>query len=380
MEEKQESVNDLSELGMESMEDIEFLKSLSEEIEDTDVDESTDRPTDDVDEIEKKDSDFVKPEPEIEEEEEQEEIVADSKKQETSTPSKNISDKLFSFASVLKEEGVLTSLTNDDKIESTEDLIEVIRKQIRENEFAGLNENQKKYLKILENGLPEEDFFKAEKQVTDLSKITKEKLEEDGDLRRQLIVDDFISKGLSKEKAEKFADISIDSGEDLDYALEALETKKNRIKEQEENKIKQRELQIENLKKQQKETFEKIKKSVFDESKEIIPGIKFNKTVANKVFENMTKPAGYTEDGRPMNALAKARMDNPEEFDQKLNTLFVLTKGFTDFTKFKNNSKTSAVKEFEDKLEINTLKKDNTGMSITDSDFAKELQSINKYF
>lgn len=264
------------------------------------------------------------------------------------------SSLLFSFASTLVEDGVLPSLDlNEDKIKTTADLIEAIRTEIKSNEFADLTPVQKEAVIALRNGISLETFVGRKQQEASYEAITSSHLEEDLELRKQLIKQDFLSKGYSEDKAEKFVQRSLDLGEDLDDAREALEAQKQLVKLQterdiENNKQKEAEAAAEYAKQ-----VEQLKNTVYNESAEIIPGMKFNKNIADQVYESMTKIVDEVQ-GQPINKLMRDRMKDPVGFEHKLHYLYTVTKGFTDFTKLTRNEKTKAVKTFEENLKLNT--------------------------
>lgn len=267
----------------------------------------------------------------------------------TDNNSQPSAEHLTLFASALAEEGVL-SLDEDDKIESFDDLAKVVEKTIRQNELAGLTPTQREYLKAIENGITHNEFVQTQQKIADVSNIKEETVKENEDLQKQLIAEDFISKGYSKEKAEKLAQRSFDLGENEADALEALKAKQESVLKEKEALEKQRAEDLKNQEKQVKETLEKVKKQVFDEKSEVIPGFKFNKKVAEEVYKSMTQPIDYAENGQPISRSQKLRMDNPIDFEHKLNYLLVMTKDFTDFSAFDNTNKTKKSKQFLDKL------------------------------
>jgi hypothetical protein len=273
----------------------------------------------------------------------------DSDEEQTSQPS-----LYSSLAKVLQEEGVLPSLDSTKKIKTVEDLVEAFKEEIKANEFADLTEEQKQYLKAVRSGVPVEEFAPKQSMLQNLKSITQDELSSNEDLRKQLIYQDFILKGYSPEKAEKYTKRSIDIGEDESDALEALGS----IIEIQEKQIQLELQQAEELKKskleQQQQQLASFKKYLTD-TKEFIPGVKMNPKIAEKVFEQAIKPIAQADNGQPLNALQKARLDNPIEFEAKLNYLFYITKGFEDFSKIAVSQKTKAVKELDDLVKGNTF-------------------------
>lgn len=255
------------------------------------------------------------------------------------------------FALALSEEGLI-SLNEDDKIESFVDLKNIIARTIKENEFSGLTDNQRTYLESLRNGIPEEQVISSLKNIENYSKITESQLEEDTDLRLELITQDFLSKGYDKVKAEKLAKRSVEIGEDLEDSKEALDTLKkteaNRLKHLNDQKVKESQL----LQKQYEDTLTKMKDNI-EKTESIIPGIPMNDRIKKELFDNMTKAVDYDDAGNPLNALGAALKKDRENLEIKLNYLFTVTKGLTDFSVLKNSTKSSVIKTLEEQLATN---------------------------
>jgi len=260
-----------------------------------------------------------------------------------------------SFAKYLAEEGVLASFDLEkDKIENAEDLKKFISEQIKQSEYADLTEEQKQYLNAVRSGVNAQEFAQKQSVIQQLKSVTPELLEENQELRKNLIAADFEGKGLTREKALKLAQRSIDIGEDIEDAKEALQglTLAEEAKMQQEIERKQIEAQ-ENLKKQN-EDLEKFKKFVYD-SKEIIPGVKINSKIAEAVIKQALEPVHKLPNGAQVNAVYKARNEDPIGFEAKLNYLFYVTKGFSDFSKIATSQKSKATKELDDFVKGNTF-------------------------
>jgi hypothetical protein len=256
-----------------------------------------------------------------------------------------------SLTSALVEEGAL-SLEEEalENVKSSEDFINVFKEEIN-----------KKVKAALEEKLPKQEnteIQQAEANLNQYKQVNEQILTQEGDngvkLRTALIARDYMNSGMSQEKALKLAERSIDLGEDLDDAREALksvtafeESRINHIKEKL-NFSKQQEAQ----KEQQK--LEDIKNMITN-SEEIIPGVKFNSRTKDKVFDNMTAIEEYTSTGAPINSFLK-RMSEDDEFRVKVHYLDVITEGFTKWDKIKRSQKSKAVKELEQAVNQEHLK------------------------
>jgi len=87
---------------------------------------------------------------------------------------------LTTLASNLHKAGILSELTDDELtgIASEDKLYEAIQKQIKANEYSSLTEDQKLYLKAIENGIPEEDFVTNRRHANYFKNIDDDKLAE----------------------------------------------------------------------------------------------------------------------------------------------------------------------------------------------------------
>lgn len=260
-----------------------------------------------------------------------------------------------SFASALQSEGLLASLDLEKtEIKDVNDLIGAVKQEIQSNEYKDLNEDQKQYLTALREGVPVEEFKEAKSVEAQLLAIKPEQLEAEPELRKAVLVQDFIDNGATPERAESFAEMLVKEGKDVEEAGKALtsvqaaaqkEVQKQIEKAQEANKAKTKE--IENYTKG-------IDKGV-DDTTEIIEGMVINEKLKSTIKNSILKPVDSLPDGTQINALQKDRLDNPVEFDIKLHYMYNITKGFTDFSALTNKAKTNAVNDFDALLKGNTF-------------------------
>lgn len=255
------------------------------------------------------------------------------------------------FASTLHAEGVI-DLEEGQTIETEKELIAAWRKSVASNELADLNEDQRTYVEAIRNGIPEEEIKQNFNNIKALNGVTAESLKNNEELRKTLIAQDFIAKGIDAAKANELATRSIELGTDSEDATEALQslkliegsriTKENArlAKEKEENSAKEL------------DRISKLKTTIL-EKEEFIPNLKINSTTKDKIFKNMTEVVDYDDKGNGINAITKARLKDPENFEMMESMLYTITKGFTDFSKLTNNAKTTSVSELEKSLKTN---------------------------
>ena len=263
------------------------------------------------------------------------------------------SSPLTSLTSALREDGVLSSLSDDEinDIKSGKDLIKVIRKQMEDNEYSDLSQDQQNYLNAIRKGVPDEEYRQAKKTVDQLSTLNSDDLESDeaDEFRRQVLVQDFLSKGFDEEEANKFATRSAELGEDVEDSKKAL----SRIQQTQQEKLdglakdaeKANQQNVENYNKRVNELKVKV-----NNTKEILPNISINENTQGKVFDLMTKTAGYDRNNNPVNAVVKNMMED-QEYLVKLNYLHVLTDGFKDFNALTGTVGSSAVHKLDKALQ-----------------------------
>jgi hypothetical protein len=294
---------------------------------------------------------------EVQEEEEEEEIKETSEepssdKEHSPQKSKSkTSSPLTPYAQLLVDEGVLPNL-DVKTFDGTADAL----KEAMINEIVGavdgykesLPERIKNLINNYEDGVPFEKLLQLDRSEMEISKVTPETIEDDVTLQKKLVTD-YLKRTtkFSETKIAKVVNDYEDKGELEDEAKSSYDELKSMIEAEKANEVKaiasQRKAEEENRKRELVALQEKVKTTT-----EIIPGMKLNDKVKNNVFASMTTPVGYDQNGRAVNRIVAARMENPVEFEMKLHYLFEITKGFTDFTKLAEKGKKDATKQFEE--------------------------------
>lgn len=250
----------------------------------------------------------------------------DSSKDNGSSPNSNF---YYSIASALVEDGVLPDLDEEfiKGIKSPEDLAEAIDKQVN----ARLDETQKRISAALNAELEPDEIRQYEAVLGNLEKITEDSIKDESEkgenLRKQLIFQDLINRGFSKERAAREVKKSFDSGSDIEDAKDALESNKSYFKQQYDDLIKEGQEEAETEKKRIRKESQDLKKQML-EDKEIFEGITMDKATRQKAYDNIAKPVYKTEDGEYLTAVQKYETENPVEFRKKLGVIFTLTDGF----------------------------------------------------
>ena len=284
-------------------------------------------------------------------------------KEETGTSPKT--NFYSSIASALKEEGILSALDEEtlSKIQTPEDFAEAMENELK----AKLDERQKRIDEALQVGVEPDEVRKYEGTINYLNSITEDAISDESangeKLRKQLIFQDFLNRGFSKERAQRETQKSFNSGSDVEDAKEALASNKEYFQQEYEDLVAEARAEEEAEKARTKKEAEELKKSILDE-KEIFKGLELDKTTREKVYNSISKPVYKDpETGQYLTAIKKYERDNRQDFLKKIGLLFTMTDGFTNLDKLVKPTATKQVKKSLRELEhtINTTRRNTDG-------------------
>ncbi len=253
-------------------------------------------------------------------------------KEDTTPKGNGTSPKNFysSIAKALKEEGIFPNLDDEglSKVKDPEDFRDLIDQQIK----AGLDERQKKIDEALNAGVEPTEIRKYENAINFLGSIKEENISDEGDkgekLRKDLIYQDFINRGYSKERAAREVQKSFNAGTDIDDAKEALESNIGFFKDKYDELINDAKSEAEQEEKERKEQAEKLKSSILND-KEVFGDLSVDKSTRQKIYDNIAKPVYKDpETGEYFTAIQKYEMENRTDFLKNIGLLFTLTDGF----------------------------------------------------
>ena len=309
--------------------------------------------------------------------EDKEKEDTNSEKVSTSPNSKNF---FSSIAKAFAEEGIFPDLNEDEvaNIKTAESFRELIDKQIQ----SQLDEKQKRIDEALNIGIEPDDIRKYENTLSYLDEVSEDKLAEETtegeELRKRLIYQDYINRGFSQERATKEVKRSIDSGNDIEDAKEALNSNKEYFKTQYDKLLNDAKEEQKKYEQERKNQAEQLKKSIIEEKK-VFGDIEVDKITRQKIFDNLSKPVYKDEEtGTYMTALQKYQHDNPNEFIKNVSTIFTLTDGFKNLNKLVKGKVNKEIKKGFRELE-NTL--NNTARNSDGSiNFASGVDDENSMF
>lgn len=253
-------------------------------------------------------------------------------KEDTTPKGSGTSPKNFysSIAKALKEEGIFPDLDDEglSKVKEPEDFRDLIEQQIK----AGLDERQKRIDEALSAGVEPTEIKKYENTINYLDSIKEENISDEGDegekLRKNLIYQDFINRGYSKERAAREVQKSFNAGTDIDDAKEALKSNRDFFKDKYDELINDAKSEAEQEENERKEQAEKLKSSILND-KDVFGDLSVDKSTRQKIYDNIAKPVYKDpETGEYYTAIQKYEMEHKTDFLKNIGLLFTLTDGF----------------------------------------------------
>lgn len=261
------------------------------------------------------------------------------KKNTTSARSDTSSNFYSSIANALVEDGILQNLDEEAlaKIQTPEDFAEAISNEIK----SQLDERQRRVNEALDLGVEPTEVQKYERFISILDGVTEERLtsenEEGENLRKNLIYQDCLNKGFSKEKALKMVERSIKAGTDIEDAREALQDNKDFYKSQYNSMLDEARKADEEEKKKLKKQSDELKTSILEEEK-AFGEISLDKATRQRVYDSICKPVFTDPDtGERLTAVQKYELEHRTDFLKNVGLLFVLTDGFKNINRLVND-------------------------------------------
>ena len=256
----------------------------------------------------------------------------DNNKEKEDTTSKEGTSPNFysSIAKTFAEDGVFQNLDEEalSKVNDAESFLDLVEQQVQ----SKLDEKQKRIDQALNAGIEPTQIQRFENNMKILNSITEDSISEEGEkgenLRKNIIYEDYIQKGFSKERAIKAVERSIAAGTDIEDAKEALQSCKDQVNKAYNDAIKKAEEEKANEEKELKELAEALKKSILSDKKPF-GDLEIDKSTRQRVFDAISKPV-FTdpETGERLTALQKYEADNHNDFMKYVGLTYVLTDGF----------------------------------------------------
>ena len=273
-----------------------------------------------------------------------------SNKAEGTPPNNNF---YSSIAKALREEGTFPDLTDDDlaSIKTPEDFNEAVEKQLQ----AKFDARQKRIDDALNAGIEVSDIKKYENTINYLDSIKETDLSDesnDGEkLRKDLIYQDFINRGYSKERAEREVKKSLDSGSDIEDAKEALTSNKEYFENEYNKLVKEAKEQEQKASEEANKKVQELKNSILSDDK-VFGEIQVDKATRQKVIDNISKPVYKDQKtGISYTALQQYQREHSVDFLKNVGLIFTLTDGFKNLDGLVKNKVRKEVKKGLKELE-----------------------------
>lgn len=252
-------------------------------------------------------------------------------KEDTSPDKDSTSPKFYSsIAKAFAEEGIFPDLDEDtiSKVETPEDLRKLVDEQIK----ASLDEKQKRIDEALNAGVEPDTIRQYEGALNYLDSLTDDTItaetEEGEKLRKQLIYQDFINRGYSKERASREVQKSLNGGTDVDDAKEALKSNKEYFKSKYDEVVEDAKKEEEAEVAKRKELATQLKNSILTDKK-VFGEIEVDKATRQRIYDNIAKPVYKDPDtGEMLTAIQRYEIEHRTEFLKNLGLIFTLTDGF----------------------------------------------------
>ena len=253
---------------------------------------------------------------------------------------------------------------------------ETIKKAVDAESFSNLieaeinarfDEKQKRISQALENGVEPNDIKKYESTLNYINTITDAAIAEESEkgeqLRYNLIYQDFINKGMTPDKAKKFADRTVDAGTDVEDAKEALLSNKEFFSNAYNKMLQDAQQKADEDKAEREKDAKELEKALMKDT-QLFGDMEISNDIRKKAFDSVSKPVYKDpETGDYMTAIQKYESEHRAEFLKYTGLIFAMTNGFKDFDSFAKGKVKKEVKKGLRELEqtLNNTRRNNDG-------------------
>lgn len=270
-----------------------------------------------------------------------------------------------SIANACAVDGIFPNL-DDETIKKAVDA-ETFSNLIEAEINARFDEKQKRISQALENGVEPTDIKNYEATLSYINTITDAAIAEESEkgeqLRYRLIYQDFINKGMTPDKAKKFADRTVDAGTDVEDAKEALLSNKEFFSNAYNKMLQDAQQKADEEKAEREKNAKELEKSLMKD-KQLFGDMEISNDIRKKAFDSVSKPVYKDpETGDYMTAIQKYESEHRAEFLKYTGLIFAMTNGFKDFDSFAKGKVKKEVKKGLRELEqtLNNTRRNNDG-------------------
>lgn len=284
-------------------------------------------------------------------------IKEDSSEEESdktpSSPEPSTDILLKTFGQNLSEKGLLSF--NEEDFNKAEDKENYLYSAYENAVKAGIEEGVKsfkselpeeieKLVELHKAGVPLHKVLESDARISAFEEIKVADIEDDISLQKDILTELLTIQGFTKEKINAKLQRFEDLGSMKEEALEGLDVLISLEKAEKQQIIKAEKEKHQQLENKRIEELKKIEDTI-NTSEEIIPGFKLSPEDKKTLITGITKAAGVDKQGRPINALAKARIDDPK-MDLKVAYFTLVLKG--DISKLEKKAATKVTKSLKE--------------------------------
>ena len=262
------------------------------------------------------------------------------------------SDLIKAFSENLAEKGLIKF--DAAEYDKSEDKDAFLESKIQETITGAVEEGVKakeaewpeevaKLVELSKSGVPLHQLLEADARISSLENIETKDIEENIDLQKDILRELYATQGFSKERVESKLKRAEDLGTLKDDAADGFD-----VLLAGEKKAKQEMIKTEQAKsaKAEQDRIERIKgiEDSIRSADEIIPGFKLSEEDKKTLINGITKASATDKQGKPINALAKARLDDPK-MDLKVAYFTLVLKG--DLSKLQTKAATKTTRSLK---------------------------------
>lgn len=240
--------------------------------------------------------------------------------QETVIPEQNSTkDLLKIFGSNLNDLGLIKFSEEEfDKAEDKDEFFkDQISKSIQEGIKSGIELEKSEWperiaemIELEKKGVPAYKILEADRNIASLEEIKPQDIESSIDLQKNILKELYNLQEFPQDKIEAKIKRAEDLGTLKDDSIEGFDILLNFEKKEKENMIKAEQAKYQETENNRKAKLKEIENTIMT-STEIIPGFPLTDEDKKTMVNGITKIIGKDKNGRPINALTKARMDDP---------------------------------------------------------------------
>lgn len=250
-------------------------------------------------------------------------------KKNTVPKSKGSPNNISSIARAFRDYGVLPSLTDEDVDSATdaESFAELMEKELN----SRLDEETKFYKEAYNAGIAPNVVENYQKTMDILNNITDEAIADEvngEELRKNLIVQNYINTGMTQEKALRWAEKSIANGDDIDDAKDALQSIKDYYTDLYNEELTKGRNAVKVAKEEQKKQADALKKSILEDEK-VFGELDIDKKTRQKIY-NSISVAKHKDGNMYYSDIQQYQKENPTDFLKYVGLFYTLTDGFTN--------------------------------------------------